>query len=188
MARLLLFFYLFARLIKAFLSSFLHFKSSHIPHYTLFQIHDLFFITSLFVLIFVWVYINNYKNLWQSYNVTCKYVFCDNPLFMCNQLMYSSLGRSTSLSPTVTWFSVIFCRELKSHGLSPIQFCVFFLPFLFRLHLVNNASETLYLYLLILLGERKSSHSKTFFSYGSYNFFTLFFSKCSMNLECLSVV
>lgn len=103
---------------------------------------------------------------------------------MSNQLMYSSLGRSNSSAHRVTLFSVIFCRELKSHGLLSSLMCSL-LSSLFSLHLVNSTSDTLHLYLLILLGDKKKSHSNTLFSYGSYNIFTLFpmFHE-SWELEC----
>lgn len=53
------------------------------------------------------------------------HVFRAGHLASGNQLVYSSLGKTTSPTPSSTWLPVVFCVVLRLRGFFPIQFGLF---------------------------------------------------------------
>lgn len=70
----------------------------------------------------MYIYISKY-NFFCPYNSTCIYLFRADCLELDSQLM--SLKRTTSLTPSLTHFSVVLCVGLRPCGLFPYQFGLF---------------------------------------------------------------
>lgn len=159
--QLLLFYSIYLQdsiLISAFFSSYLNFKSSHIPHYTLLQSMVYFLLLHHFMHMYVWVYINKPKTNCEIYLVL--HVCMSSGKILCScVLFFGEEYLSCSHSDLIL---CNFCRELRSHGISPIQFDVSFdvlpLQFIFG----YNASRILHLYPLILLEDKKISRKFSF--------------------------
>lgn len=69
---------------------------------------------------YVYIHILEFR-LFSSY-VTCMYVFRADYLTLNNELMCSSMGKTSSLSRKFLQLPMVLCEGLKPHGLFPIYF------------------------------------------------------------------
>lgn len=70
----------------------------------------------------MYVYIHILKFRLFSPYVTCMYVFRTDCLALNNQLMCSSMGKTSSLSSKFLQLPMVLCEGLKPHGLLLIYF------------------------------------------------------------------
>lgn len=78
------------------------------------------FIHYLSLLAYIWIckYTPKYYLLC-LYNDICVYIFRVNNLELDNQLLFSSLGKTTSISPRFSQLSIVLCIGLKPHLFFP---------------------------------------------------------------------